>query len=670
MTHTTFELAEDLSTGTLERVEYDSATKALRLATPAPATFTRASTAYSRAGVLVASGVPRYELGRFHNTLTANHSQGRGLTLHLGTLDAETQGRPDPLGGTNAVRHELSGGTNTLKAYVSGATALPGESASIQVWVRRVGGAALTIGSNGFVTPSAVISDTDTAWRKVTGSGTTAILRGRQITFSAPTVADVLDFEIAFLQIEESTFISAWRLGGTGHALTVEESITNLLTANQSSIETDTTGMAAHVNCTIARSTVQVWSGSASLAGTATAAGDMSFGTGQGGSGSGTVAVTAGTLYTFQLKTRAGTTGRPTRLYVRWYDSAGAFISTDAATAFITNTTAWTSLAGAVTAPTGAAFAAVRFVVGDSVTMPAAGEVHYIDGLQVEARGYATSWQIGGTARAAEQSRTSGTGVVSQTAGAFECWFYLFNSAVPRSTSPRLISFRAALEQAASGMVLYVNTTDRISALYGTGAGGTITLAGSPIVVNTWYHAAVTWDADGGRLYQNGVLIGSSATVPAEWTAVDVTFGASSAGGAQLNGIIDDVRISSRARTAAEIAATYNSGAPAPIDADTTYKLSLDQTLAVEGRGGRRTSPAYDLSEVSRYTGSRLTYATEGPGTVTVEARLDGQEWAPISSGGSLAIPIGTSLVGRTLETRQTLVGVTGASGPRVAASS
>src|SRR5690606_25652501 len=47
-----------------------------------------------------------------------------------------------------------------------------------------------------------------------------------------------------------------------------------------------------------------------------------------------------------------------------------------------------------------------------------------------------------------------------------------------------------------------------------------------------------------------------------------------------LNSFIDDLRISSRARSDAEILAAYQSGQPTPIDEWTTAKFSFDDKLS------------------------------------------------------------------------------------------
>ncbi len=77
--------------------------------------------------------------------------------------------------------------------------------------------------------------------------------------------------------------------------------------------------------------------------------------------------------------------------------------------------------------------------------------------------------------------------------------------------------------------------------------------------------------------YANGQKVcevTSSEQIGADWA-----FTPGSLGNYCLNGLIDDLRISSRARTDAEIAAAYNSNAPLPVDEWTTYKMACDGNL-------------------------------------------------------------------------------------------
>jgi len=78
--------------------------------------------------------------------------------------------------------------------------------------------------------------------------------------------------------------------------------------------------------------------------------------------------------------------------------------------------------------------------------------------------------------------------------------------------------------------------------------------------VSTWYHAVFTWDSTTAVLFMNGSSVpGSSGGSGAMISSDELNIGARKSGGeVNWDGIIDEVRISNSARTAAWIKATYN----------------------------------------------------------------------------------------------------------------
>ena len=76
------------------------------------------------------------------------------------------------------------------------------------------------------------------------------------------------------------------------------------------------------------------------------------------------------------------------------------------------------------------------------------------------------------------------------------------------------------------------------------------------LVVGTWAHLALTYDGAALRLYVNGVQVASrSRTGNLLTSANPLQIGGDSLHGQYFSGIIDEVRIFSRARTASEIQA-------------------------------------------------------------------------------------------------------------------
>lgn len=186
----------------------------------------------------------------------------------------------------------------------------------------------------------------------------------------------------------------------------------NLLTVNQQGVETNTTGFTNGTGTTIARTTAQFRTGTASLsfmrnsgAGTGTARATTL--TGLNGT-----AVTVGVTYVGQCWVLAATAGTAT-MRMFFYDAAGTQIgSPTSGTAKAVTTTAWSAASVIVTAPTGAAFAAID-VTSSAI---AASEMWFADDwalaeanqpVQCVFRPLHRSWAEGST-----QTTTSNTGTL------------------------------------------------------------------------------------------------------------------------------------------------------------------------------------------------------------------------------------------------------------------
>lgn len=138
---------------------------------------------------------------------------------------------------------------------------------------------------------------------------------------------------------------------------------TNLLSANTSSIETNTSGWTAGANTTLSQSS-RFYQGTKSLGLTATAAGTVTATTAT------RVAVTAGVEYQAYgfFANVVAASGRTSAVSIAWYagSSGGTAISTSAGAATaLANSTAWNTPPPQVTAiaPAGAAWAAVTITV-------------------------------------------------------------------------------------------------------------------------------------------------------------------------------------------------------------------------------------------------------------------------------------------------------------------
>lgn len=147
---------------------------------------------------------------------------------------------------------------------------------------------------------------------------------------------------------------------------------TNGLTANQASLETDTTGWEVDSNCTIARSTAQALDGVASLSLTSLAAGEMKVRT----TYATWVPVTVGMSYQASAWYRAATAPRSCLTLINWFTASDGYVATSGGTSVFDTTTGWTRSVTTAVAP---ATAAKAQVIPDVLGAGAAGEVHYID---------------------------------------------------------------------------------------------------------------------------------------------------------------------------------------------------------------------------------------------------------------------------------------------------
>jgi len=152
---------------------------------------------------------------------------------------------------------------------------------------------------------------------------------------------------------------------------------TNVLSPNQASLETNTTGWEATTNCAIARSTAQASIGSASLQVTASAAGDAVASTTIGTK----FLVTANQEFSAIADFKAGSTTRSCQVGIRYLTTTGTTISTTFGTAVSATSSAFVTANATVLAPPTATHAQV-FV---KIVSASSGGVHYVDKIAFHA---------------------------------------------------------------------------------------------------------------------------------------------------------------------------------------------------------------------------------------------------------------------------------------------
>lgn len=211
------------------------------------------------------------------------------------------------------------------------------------------------------------------------------------------------DFTVALDPLATPSLVAVW--DSTLARCTLEvQGHDNLLTANQSSAETDANGGFDLGNTNVSRSTDVALDGSASWKLTGRANGDLGIfwrGTGAVDPGAlSAVPVSAGKTYLIVASARAATSARQVGCRVYCYDAGGNNIAVDDGPLTADSAAGWKQAGYVWTAPAGAAMATPAV----HILSAAAGETHYLDcvGLapmgDLDEFGYEPAWTIGGFA--------------------------------------------------------------------------------------------------------------------------------------------------------------------------------------------------------------------------------------------------------------------------------
>ncbi len=238
-----------------------------------------------------------------------------------------------------------------------------------------------------------------------------------------------------------------------------------------------------------------------------------------------------------------------------------------------------------------------------------AGKTVYVDGVQLEAKAYATSyadgslgaagqydWTVPASPHNSTSSRTSGlatyayTGEVLSNEGSFSIWYrpnfnwdYLTSAGVMNAIfnvykdgSNYLALFFSSNTKAFS-LIRRVNNTNH-------GPNKAVSFN-----ANNWLHIVGTWDATSGtKLYIN-----NSAPVTDADTSSFVG-GSNIQIGSQARGVLSDMRFYDKALTAAEVADLYYMG-------QTTHSNAAEESDRYPA-SGTYTTPSLDLGNVSAWS--------------------------------------------------------------------
>ena len=164
----------------------------------------------------------------------------------------------------------------------------------------------------------------------------------------------------------------------------------------------------------------------------------------------------------------------------------------------------------------------------------------------------------------------------------------------------------------------------------GTPATATGTAA---LPLNTWTHLATTYDGAVLRLYVNGVQVGSQAHSGSLFVSGSpLRIGGNTIWGEYFQGRLDEVRIYSRALSAAEIQSSMNAaiGGPPPV----TRSISGSISPVSAGSG----------ATVSVTGASSATTTADGNGNYTVSGLSDGAYTVTPTKGGFAFTPVNRSV--------------------------
>jgi hypothetical protein len=98
-----------------------------------------------------------------------------------------------------------------------------------------------------------------------------------------------------------------------------------------------------------------------------------------------------------------------------------------------------------------------------------------------------------------------------------------------------------------------------------TSTYSSVTISGAPLATGTWYHFVGTYDGNQMRLYRDAVAIANVFTAgTVSMSPADLHIGLRSAAGANVDGVIDEVRLYNRALTLEEVQALYQQANSTP----------------------------------------------------------------------------------------------------------
>lgn len=185
-------------------------------------------------------------------------------------------------------------------------------------------------------------------------------------------------------------------------------------------------------------------------------------------------------------------------------------------------------------------------------------------------------------------------------------------------------------------LTVQLNTSGNVYVTYGTGTD-TVTLTSSVTIQGDGGNRiGVGWDDTGIVVMLDGQVAASSLQKPALEFGPNVYIGCSSSQTNSLDGKLDEFRVSSKKRSAAEFLAAYEAGilgAPLAWDIDTTYLLPCNGDLNLPSdRQGVWVSPVQNASNATDYASLAVTWLETLPTNTAISCQVrtsaDGVTWS------------------------------------------
>lgn len=130
-----------------------------------------------------------------------------------------------------------------------------------------------------------------------------------------------------------------------------------------------------------------------------------------------------------------------------------------------------------------------------------------------------------------------------------------------------------------SNIKVYVNQDNKIVLKYHCENGITERVSTDELTCNEWYDIGIVWRRTGANIFLNGTDIIVTDVAPSLTFNEYIYFGCNSQGKLQLNGLIEDLRVSSSNRPYYEFTNFHNNATYMGIDVVTSLLCSLNETL-------------------------------------------------------------------------------------------